>query len=340
VTFDHHRHADRWLRRVEGKGSKRTYDARKRDLKKYQQWCDSEGVDLIDLSPIELTDYFLDMSRDGYPPTTISSRWDSVRLFYRFLVQAEVIDESPFENIERKEYSTILRGTKKKQETKEEITYLSPAQIDQLCEYAPSPADRNQLIFRLMFQTGLRRGETTDIELDDIDRDRREINIHSDKVHRNRTVYYQPSLDLALDLWINDGQRSRYMSHVDSPYLFVSRQSPQLGTSSLNEIVVEAAWDTPDIDQEVLYVDMSGKERKKYTCHSLRHSHAIESIKSGIDIERVRRHMGHASLEMTMRYLRFVKEDTRSAYQRFGSRLPDEQGQPPIEATAGQSRRF
>ena len=315
---------EKWLSRVDGKTKGHTHATRKTDIYRFVNWADNQDIDIESIKPLELEDYFLWMSNEGYAPTTISGAWDCLNLYYNYLMKAKNEEsddndkkyETPFEHLERREFRSILNGTKKKQSTKEDITYFPREEIDELCANVPDPTDRNELIVRLMFQTGVRAGEATRIELSDIDRDLRSIKIHAEKTHQNRDVYYQPSLDTLMDLWIDGGGRDRYMSARDSDYLLVSRKAPKLKNTQLNRIVVEAAEEAGL--QETMYVDKNGKPRKKYTSHSLRHSHAIEAVKQGIDVENLRRHLGHKDLDMTMEYLRFIEEDTRNAFKKFG----------------------
>ena len=71
---------------------------------------------------------------------------------------------------------------------------------------------------------------------------------------------------------------------------------------------------------EVMYGDKGGGKRWKITLHALRHGHAVEAIKSGIDIRTVQKHMGHSSLEQTMKYLRLIDDDVREQYHgKFGT---------------------
>lgn len=156
------------------------------------------------------------------------------------------------------------------------------------------------------------------MRVDNIDEGERSIRVYAEKTDDYRTVYYQPSLDPLLDEWLHGGNRMGFFKANESPYVFVSGQSEQFAHSNdINRIVRNTAKDAGL--NEVMYEDRAGVKRWKITSHTLRHSHAIASIKSGIDIERVRRHMGHSSLDMTKRYLQFVEEDVRDAYGSFGN---------------------
>ena len=132
-----------------------------------------------------------------------------------------------------------------------------------------------------------------------------------------RTVFYQSSLDFLLEQWIDGGYRDSFPNATDSPYLFTGDRRPAINSDDVGVIVKEAATEAGV--NEVMYEDAHGNERWKLTSHALRHGHAVEALKSGIDVRTVQKHLGHSSLDMTMRYLNLIDNDVREAYRRFGS---------------------
>lgn len=74
-----------------------------------------------------------------------------------------------------------------------------------MVENVPAPTLQNELLLRLLIKTGARRGEIVGVELDDIDLEDRAIIVWSNKTQESRTVFYQPSLDLLMDQWVEGG---------------------------------------------------------------------------------------------------------------------------------------
>ena len=317
------KYKDRYLRRVEAQKSESTHHKREYGLGKYEEWLAEQDYTLLSIGKFGIEDFIIYLGEEGYAPETCRSIYSTVTNFYNHLVDLSYensepdLEESPCERVERKEFSSIIKGSKKHQETRGQITYLSPEEIDTLCAHVPEPKLRNELMIRLMFQTGVRQGELRSMKIENMDEENRSIRIYAEKTDDYRTVYYQKSLDGLMNEWLHGGARMSYFKAVESPYLFVTAKSKQFSHSSnINKIVRNTAIEAGL--NEVMYEDHAGVQRWKYTSHSLRHSHAIASIKSGIDIERVRRHMGHSSLDKTQRYLQFVEEDVYDAYQSFG----------------------
>ena len=320
---------ERYLEREKGLKKDSTYKNKKYTLNHFEEWIEAQGIgDFSEVTSRAIEDYIISMSNDGYSPKTIDIRYTALKTVFEYLKdRTELIKESPFENVDRSEFSNVFSGTRKEIETREEISYITAEQVEQIVNHLGSPSLRNELIVRLMFQTGVREGEARTIRVDDFDRDERSIKIRAEKVHKNRKVYYQPSLDILLQQWIDGGYRSSHSPAETSPYLFLTRSSEKMSRGRISRIVKQAARDAGI--NEVMYVDKNGLQRWKITAHTLRHSHAVEALKSGIDLRSVQKHMGHASLNMTMRYLRVIEDDVRRAYQQFGTSRQSSYSAPP-----------
>lgn len=304
---------EKHLRRVKAMKAEQTYATYKTNLKQFDAWVDDRGYDLTEMGALDLEEYFFEMKDEGYAPNTIGSRFESVRGLYNTLCNKfDAIDENPFENLRRSEY--VTKNTRKHDESN--ISYVTPKEKEALCENVPSPTLRNELLIRLLWQTGARKSEIVVVELDDVDRENRSITLWSNKTKEHRTVYYQSSLDLLFDQWLDGGYRASYKTAEDSPYLFVSERSEHIHVDTVNTKVVKRAAEAAGI-QEVLYTDKSGNKRYRITPHALRHGHAVHALKNGIDVRTVQQHLGHADLEMTMKYLQLIDDDVKEGYRDF-----------------------
>lgn len=302
---------DKHLTKVQSKQAESSYKTRRTNLRNFNQWLEETGKELTELSTLDLDDYFTTQVNQGYAPNTVSSRYESVRaLFDRLTGRFEVLEENPFKDLDRREF--VKKDTKKHSHS--EISYVTPEEKEALCDHVPTPSIRNELIIRLMWQTGIRKTELVNIELEHLDRDARSIRVWSNKSKEWRKVFYQPSLDILLDQWLDRGHRDCFMPAANSSYLFVTERSEKLNGATVTDDVVKPAAEAAGM-QEVLYQDKSGAKRYRITPHSLRHRHAVNALKSGIDVLTVQKHLGHSSLEITMNYLQLIDEDVKEAYQ-------------------------
>jgi integrase/recombinase XerD len=222
--------------------------------------------------------------------------------------------ENPAEDLDTSDWQPLNGESKKAKKLKEKVTYLDSEEIDLLAENAPNPKLRNELLIRLLYQTGLRRGEMAETRLKDIDTDERAINVHATKTHLNRTVYYQPSLDTLLSRWINVERKA--LATAGSEYLFPTYKTEQISPKQISRTVKKAA-DAAGLQSRV-YTNAAGHEQMEVTAHTLRHSFAVQCVKNEMNVRFIQKLMGHAKIETTERYLRVAGPDVRDAARKYG----------------------
>ncbi|QAU13020.1 site-specific recombinase xerd [Halorubrum sp. BOL3-1] len=256
----------------------------------------------------------------GMAGGTVRNRRWAISSFYQELekIAGEGYDipdfENPAEDLDTSSWQTLSGESKKAKELKE-VYYLESGEIDRLAKNAPNPKLRNELIIRLLYHTGLRRGELAETRLKDIDTEERAINIHASKTHLNRTVYYQSSLDTLMNRWVNVKRKA--LATAGSEYLFPTYKTEQIKPKQINRTVRKAA-DNAGL-QEQVYTNAEGNEQMKVTAHVLRHSFAVQSLKNGMDTRTLQKLLGHAKIETTERYLRLAKSDVRDAARKYGA---------------------
>jgi integrase/recombinase XerD len=315
---------ERIVSRIESKkvdSTAKRYIANIRDFKK---WLAEEypEVSIFGIDFLHVEENLEQMKDEGYTKSSIKIRSAALSAFYKEALKFEEagrldvgLSENPVEDVDLSDWSDLDNRSQKAQASKEDVTYLTSEQVEGLVENVRSPKLRNELIVRLLFQTGLRCGELVNTRIDDIDTDSREIRVHSKKSHRNRVVYYQPSLDVLMNQWLNGGYRDSLVPASDSPYLFPTYQSEKISEYTITKIVSNAAEEMGI--QEVYSTDMNGHERHKITAHTLRHSFAVAALKGGMNLRSLQKSLGHSKLETTEIYLDLAEEDIKEAFARL-----------------------
>ncbi|MFC4249623.1 tyrosine-type recombinase/integrase [Natribaculum luteum] len=174
--------------------------------------------------------------------------------------------------------------------------------------------NRDKLVIRILWQTGMRRGELAELTLDDIDRPRREITIREEisKSDYTRVVAYHPSLDGLLRQWIDGGDRDA-LNRKNRDELLVGERGGKVRGERINEIVRDAAIDA-GINRKLGYTDANGGTRWKITAHSLRHGYGTHMAnKTDMGIWELSKQMGHASVDTTERI--YVEHDRRAGLE-------------------------
>jgi len=293
-------------------------------IRVYAKWCHDRPHDAFDVTPLDVEDYLLHLSSDkDYAYQTVSVHQSALSKFFETAqkladggrLDATVPADNPVDDVSLTDVTTTTK-TKKEQalEGSEDRHGLPPEKVEKLASAVPSPTVRNELLVRLMYQGMLRRKEIARLKLSDIDRENRSITIRSDvaKNGESRTVYYMPTLDRLMRLWI-DIDRESYALADESEYVFLSNERVHLSRFHVGNIVVRAA-EGADL-QSVLYTAADGTEKNTITAHTLRHSGAVrrwsedENGNGGADLRTLQKLLGHESIKTTEKYLDVGDDD-------------------------------
>ena len=311
TAYDYTQIARKWAEWLSNPGAK-DYDTNNRDRDSKRVWEATTG---------DLQVFLRQQLQSGISGGTVRNRRWALSSFYQELeeIANEGYDlpdfENPADDLDTSDWQSLNSKPKKAKELKEEIYYLDPEEIDLLAENAPNPKLRNELLIRLLYQTGLRCGEMADTRRKDVDTDERAIKVHATKTHLNRTVYYQPSLDTLMSRWINVERKA--LSTAGSEYLFPTYKTEQISQKQINRTVKDAA-EAAGLQSHV-YTNAAGHGLMKVTAHVLRHSFAVQSIKNDMNTRILQELMGHKNIETTERYLRVAESDVRDAARKYGA---------------------
>ena len=291
-----------------------SYERYLTDLRWLDDYLTERGCAAIDVDPREARRIMRALSE--YNGTTGANRWRTISRFFDQLVKYEAIDENPCKRWDLKDAGMSDTTAQYRyvghedDEDNESVYAPSDEEISQMVEHVRSTQDRlrDQLIILLLYHTGCRATEFRHIQLDDLDRDTREIKLRKaiTKNNKSRTVRYGESVEGPLHDWLDNGYRNR-LKHHDSPYLIITQKSGQISKSAINDTVKIAAQNAGI--NEPLYKDAAGMRRWKITGHSLRHACATTMIENGADIYRVSKYLGHTSVRITERI--YVSDNKR-----------------------------
>jgi integrase/recombinase XerD len=294
-------------------------------LRQWVTYCRREAVDLTEPTTDEVEDFLAGMKADGYAEKTVSGTRAALSSFIRR--EGNYDGDTP---VDRADLGTwTAESEKSKADRREELHWFREDEIERLLdpENIPAPTTRNRLLIRLMLQTGVRASEIQTIqvgrdpdwesnELGDIDRKRREITIIDHKNDDTRPVFYQPSLDQALRIWISVERDGVYRAD-QSEYLFPTKNSDSIDPQRINEIVKGAAENAGL--QDTYYTSADGREWSQSTAHVLRHTCAMHAVRNDVDTHWLQQTLGHSDISTTVdRYLHQDHEALREAWQDRG----------------------
>lgn len=285
--------------------AKRTLQSRRRSLKDFTDFCKNNNIkDVSEVSRRTISEYVNYLVDEGFAYSTImQTRYSSVGAALRFLYREKLMEESVMERVDNSAMKKKAREAMSAQEKKNENeppAHLSREEVYELAENVGPPSDRNALIIKLMFWTGVRASEAKLIDIDDIDLEAPSINVYSPKTDTTRTVAYPaPEINPELRDWIRNG-RLRYKDADASDRLFLGTKGP-ISEGRINDVVRDAADAAGHQREERTTKD--GNIRSESTSHILRHSHAMHYLnEEGKSMEDISQHLGHSSVSTTEKF--------------------------------------
>jgi Site-specific recombinase XerD len=264
---------------------------------------------------------------DGLAPTSIKVRASAISKFYQDCSKlAERYDdmpevpENPYEGLDKTDRKLLKGNTKKKDALAEsgsdEYPYLEAEKVEELVNNVPAPRLRNELIVKLLFNCGFRRGELANLKLKNIDREDRSVYIPPQKSPDGRSVAYSEDyLGFQLAQWLDHGGRDSMTYAPDSDYLFPSNSAEHISGNNINRIVAKSA-ESAGL-QEVIVNYSDGRDMRKVTAHTLRHSFAMAQISAGVNVRTLQTLLGHSELETTLIYLQQSTEEAKEESRAF-----------------------
>jgi len=110
--------------------SQRTMTAYRGILRRFQSWCDTEGLHTPDAVSASAMSRYYSIQVASLAPSSVSLRFGVLRTFYQWLVSEGVCSSSPLQDIKFRQPAPVIRDT------------LSIEQMKRLWQTATSPLDR------------------------------------------------------------------------------------------------------------------------------------------------------------------------------------------------------
>ena len=161
---------------------------------------------------------------------------------------------------------------------------------------------RNRALLLVLADSGLRAGEVLRLLVEDWRAADRGLFVRAGKGRKDRVAFIGPTTTRALKAWL-----ARHPQPTPEAVLFVGRTgralSPRHVVTVLHRLSARAGL--PD--------------RRRLHPHALRHFAATNWLRQGVGLDEVRRLLGHASLDTTLRYSSLVSADLQQAHKRAGA---------------------
>lgn len=260
------------------------------DLRDYQVFLEDHSSEtLMTVTPSTIVSYLMFLRRKGKSTATVARRLAAIKSLYQFLLKEGHILKDPSENLS----SPSLERRLPKVMTLPEIERL----LDQ-----PDPSTpiglRDKAILEVLYATGLRVSELTNLNLGDADLREGFVRCMG-KGSKERVVPMGEIAVAAVRSYIEDG-RVNLVNNPKELSLFVNQSGIRMTRQSVWKLVKKYA-DEARIPKEV-------------TPHTIRHSFATHLLEHGADIRSVQEMLGHADISTTQIYTHVTKDRLKDVY--------------------------
>ena len=215
-----------------------------------------------------------------------------VKLLFKSLYQMEVILSNPAQNM-----PVFYRNRK----TTKEI--FSQSQINELLDSIDINEEfglRDKACYELLYSSGLRVSEASNLNVSDIDFDERVINIRQSKFNKDRIIPISAVAADFIKLYLCDRIKNK-----NEP-VFMGKNGRLKGST------ISARF--------TKLLEKREMKKDKLSAHSIRHSIFTHLLEQGADLRYIQELAGHKSIETTAEYTHMMIDNMKRIYKSFHPR--------------------
>lgn len=244
----------------------------------------------ININKEDINKYLMHLYDTNVSKSSIARKLSSLRTFYDYLLKKNIININ---------YFKMFKNPKK---DKNLPKFVKEDDIDKMF-LVPNTrtwiGERNLLIIRMLYATGVRISELVNIKINDININDRTIKILG-KGSKERIVVFGYNTKDILEEYLNRGRRE--VDYQNSNYLFLNKDGNRLSTRYIRKILDDIICKA-SIEMHV-------------SPHMLRHTFATGMLNNGADLVSVKDLLGHESLNTTSIYTHVSDDKIREIYNK------------------------
>lgn len=276
--------------------SENTREAYGSDLSKFISYLGDKGIkDINKVNREHITDYLMTEKEKGINPNSLSRNLVSIRMFFRFLVVNNYIEEDITSVLDSPRLWKILPGV------------LSVKEVEKLLSVPNTRTRfglRDKSIIELMYAAGLRVSEVVNLNVNDINTDVGFLRCVG-KGKKERIVPLGRPAIAALENYLKK-TRAGFIKDLLVANTFVTQRGKPFTRQGIWKLIKNYT--------------MSTGIRKNITPHTLRHSFATHLLSNGADLRVVQELLGHSDITTTQVYTHVDKGRLKAIHKQFHPR--------------------
>ena len=260
------------------------------DVYTFLLWIGSE--DVLKIEPEKFSEYLHFIGQINYTKTTIARKIASIRAFYKFLYQEELIEYNPADNISIPKQNKTLPHFLSEDEIE---SILRGIKIDTPSGY------RNRIILELLWVSGMRISELSSLNYENLNLEQNEIRVFG-KGSKERIVL------------IPDKTKENLINYIENVSDLICK-TPKNATNPLFINYNGYRLQNQSIRKALKQCLNSIHFTKHVTPHVFRHSFATHMLECGADLRIVQELLGHSSIKNTQIYTHVSISRLKDVYQ-------------------------
>lgn len=259
------------------------------DIVEYLEYLNTEALDFRQVEYSDIRFYLMYLKEKKQDNNaSIDRKLSALRGFYKFLANEKVVETNVF---------SLVNGPKKEKKLPRYFEYNELEELFAVPDRKTALGQRDLLLLELLYATGIRVGELTNIKVKDIDLSTRTILILG-KGNKERIVTYGEYCEDILKEYLRDGYIRLNLQREE--YLFLNKNGGQLTERGVRYI----------LDQIIKKTSLN----KNISPHMLRHSFATHLLNEGCDLLTVQKLLGHESIKATQIYTHVTTDRLKEVY--------------------------
>jgi integrase/recombinase XerD len=281
---------------VERDLSPNTVAAYRRDLTRWLEHLEEQGLELDSVERTTLEAYVQKLGRQGLAARSVARNLSALRTFHRFLRTEGFIEGDPVEDVERPRLWQRLP------------VVLDVIEVERLLEAPDTSKDlgvRDRALLEVAYGAGLRVSELVGLSLENVDLKERLLLV-TGKGRKERLVPFGRYAAEWVVRWLEGPRHHLLERRPVTDRLFLNARGTPLSRMGFWKILRG-------------HVERAGI-RKHCSPHTLRHSFATHLLEGGADLRVVQELLGHADIATTQIYTRVDRSYLREVHRTFHPR--------------------
>ena len=271
--------------------SEHTIAAYKRDLDQFSLFLENKyGIkDILAVNSEIVRSYIIDLKDEDLKHRSINRKISSLRSFYNYCLREKQISVTP------------LFGVKSMKQPKELVKFvpehdIKKMQFEQNDDFL---VRRDEVVFEILYQTGMRQTEMRSLRDDDVNKISKTIKVHG-KRNKDRIIPVGEELLEMIENYIVI--RDRQFPNRNSSSLIVDDKGNEASPQFVYGLIHEMLKGITTIEQK--------------SPHVLRHTFATLLLNRGADIRAIQKLLGHSSLNSTQIYTHNTIDKLKDVYKK------------------------